>query len=132
MRIFHDEDRKVINFVAENNVVVGYDAYQSCCERWGFKFTDREPRSAADDIEGDLMDDCGSHIDDCNAWLEGWVFDPTYFAQYEESDCMYIAVFLVRNGDKVKYLVLINGHNGYYSHGFHMDVWGERRWGGSI
>lgn len=102
-----------INFVDENNVLVGFDYSHQCCELFGWyikeeiDITDRK----------NCIDD--SNIDDSQ--LEGWVFDPDFFQEHaEESDweSKKIAIFRLVNGDKERYLHLYNKHNGYYSHGF--------------
>lgn len=106
-----------INFVDENNVLVGYDYSDQCCEDFGWFLSHK------------VNDNCRS-IDDqiatddelVNTLLEGWVFDPTFFEQKSPNEGSYdeenLAIFRMTKGDNVMYLHLYNVHNGYYSHGF--------------
>lgn len=90
-----------INFVDVNNLVVGFDGMQDCCENFGYYFSTK-PGAPYED-----------HIDPSAEDLEPFVFDREFF---EESGSN--ATFKLVNGDEVLYLTLYNEHNGYYSHGF--------------
>lgn len=107
-------DEKV-NFVDENNVFVGYDMGQSCCEHAEWFIADsvlvKMPATR------------------CNGeGLENYRFDPDFCEepnalQYEDMDCDALdsggmVVFKLTDGHNEKYLHLFNCHNGYYSHGF--------------
>src|SRR5687768_13250084 len=97
-----------VNFVDENNVVLGYDMDQSCCEHADWFITDKPQ---------DTIVNRGEEIPD----LTGWTFDVDYFQSIEnhnELDCGEMAVFRIVNGDQEKFIHLFNCHNGYYSHGF--------------
>jgi len=93
-----------VNFVDYNNVFVGFDMAQNCCEkaRW--------------------------YIENGTDDLDGYFFDITYFEQSfndsvsRETPCN-IAKFRLISFDKDKpprILTLENTHNGYYAHGFNM------------
>lgn len=123
IKIF-DRDHK-LNFVDTNNVVVGFDSYQSCCENWGWYITSKEPTDET--------------LDTNNSWAEKdlsrYNFDPTYFNSLnpKKNREAAAAVFkLVSNSDKDMYLVLYNCHNGYYSHGFTCNVDGIQIQSGSL
>ena len=103
MRVFIDNYK--INFVDENNIFVGYDLEQQCCEHAGWYITDSETP----------LDD--PHTDK-NLEYDGWNFCPNYFEKKRVSDDHYVVVFRLVKKDKIKYLHIFNIHNGWYCHGF--------------
>jgi len=115
MKIFERWDK--VNFVDENNVFLGYDLAQSCCEHAGWFIAD-EPTNIIVEREEDKPSKKNPEI---ITELNGWVFDKEYFKQInkipEEGS---IAVFRIFNSDLgLEFFVhLFNCHNGYYSHGF--------------
>ena len=117
MKVFDEEqgwDSKT-NFVDVNNVVVGWDTAQNCCEVWGNHFQLVEPLAYQADWPTDGVQFTAEQ-------LEPYVFDPEYRQEYSNEDEGRCAVFkLVGEGLPPLYLVLNNSHNGYYSHGFKMD-----------
>jgi len=103
-----------VNFVDDNNVLVGYDLSQCCCEHADWFIAD-EPTSHIRGNE-DLPD------------LDGFQFDTEFFEEKAERhhDAGATAIFrMVNAAGEEKYLHLFNIHNGYYSHGFTMSVNGE-------
>ena len=105
MKLFDREGK--INFVDQNNVVLGYDTEQECCETAGWFIRDETYETVPDYY---LEDDSG---------LDDWVFDPEYFQETGiDSDEGCMAIFRLVNGEKQKFLHLFNCHNGYYSHNF--------------
>lgn len=100
MRIF-DKDYKY-NFIDENDVLVGYDNSQSCCEDFGYHFTESVPS----DIEVAIPD------------LENYKFDTEFFQEVSDEGSRYEAYFKITDGTNVRFLCIYNSHNGYYSHGF--------------
>lgn len=118
MKIFLKKDDWSIykvNFADSKNVFVGYDFYQCCCESYGWFISD--------EINGSCRSD---DFEKLNEELRDYIFDKDYHEIISGSDHddyydNLIAVFKLVNGDKIKYLHLWNKHNGYYSHGFHMD-----------
>lgn len=113
MKIFDNEKDwgGKVNFVDENNVVLGYDMYQSCCENFGWFISDK--------IESEILQqmDSGDAGD-----LSSFVFDTSF---YEEFDIEYdggIVVFRIFNETSEKFIHLFNVHNGYYGHGFDFKV----------
>ena len=107
--------RTKINFVDENNVVVGYDFSSGCCEQYGWYISN----NVTQDTTGHVLDDnSSSNLDE---ELEGWVFDDSFFEELTTSkrcDEENTAVFRMVKGDQEQFLHLYNMHNGYYSHGF--------------
>jgi len=116
MMIFHPKMQKLpqewadkINFVDENNVVLGYDDGQNCCEFWTWN-VDREPGAAT------KSEECGGFHIDPSFVERHYVFDTTFF---EESEgCATFKVVHKEDPSDVYYINLCNVHNGYYAHGF--------------
>ena len=90
-----------INFVDENNVLVGFETSQHCCESIAWYFLDHD----------------GEHIEPPE--LEGVLFDPSRDAREEhDGDTHRVRFPLVdTRGKRQLTLVLENIHNGYYAHG---------------
>jgi len=109
---YFERDSKY-NFVDANNVFVGYDSHQDCCElaSWYFSFNPGViPVSDSDNINADELD--------------AYSFDTGYFRE-DSADETAIAEFkLVAPGLPDIYLILHNTHNGYYGHGFKCEISG--------
>jgi hypothetical protein len=104
------------NFVDLNNVFVGYDSGQDCCENADWFIAE------AVDVDPDICASLNQPQE-----LEGFIFDPTFFveASPESLDAGGVVIFrLVNSEGRAKYLHLFNSHNGYYRHGFEMDICG--------
>jgi hypothetical protein len=115
MRIF--ENASKVNFVDENDVLVGLDSFQSCCEDWGHKFS---KTSDGDEI---------LNPED----LEDYFFDKDFFEVRDDDDSGGEAIFkLYACEGRELFLTLYNHHNGYYSHGFTMEVGGTVLRSGNI
>jgi len=99
-----------VNFVDENNVVLGYDTHQDCCEVAGWFLSDSILKE--DDGYTDTID---KEID-----LPNWVFDTSFhqYVKHYDLDDGKMVVFRLINGEQEKFLHLYNSHNGYYAHGF--------------
>ena len=103
------------NFVDVNNVVVGYDAEQHCCENHGWYLSEqrREDTNDADTIDHKTMFD--------------YVFDPVFFEEagvsgpFGEGKLVRFRLTAPGNQPDV-FLHLFNVHNGYYSHGFEIGM----------
>lgn len=112
MKIFNKSGNwtSKVNFVDENNILLGYDIGQSCCEQADWFISD-EPQ---EEIQNDNLSNYGE--DD----LKEWVFDKTYFKEVSgnEFDAGGMVIFRITNGDEQKFIHLFNCHNGYYGHGF--------------
>lgn len=110
MKIFNANGK--INFVDKNNVLVGFDDGQNCCEHFGHFITTREPQLEGEFEQGDLHEDFN---------LEDFSFDTTYHKEAsDDCDGGYAVFRLTDTVGKECFLTLFNHHNGYYSHGFAM------------
>jgi len=103
-----------VNFSDNNNLVVGYDTYQSCCEHADWFISKTEDNN----IEGKEQPKDG---------LEEYVFDKQYFvsvepARNEWGSCLdsggMVRFKMIADGKPDLFLHIYNSHNGYYSHGF--------------
>lgn len=120
MKIFENGEgwSRKVNFVDENNVLVGFDYYGQCCEDFGYFFTNQGIPIQKSETKFEFDPD-------------SYVFDPMFFHAKEvteEYDECVIATFkLINKNDSkdVVYLNLYNIHNGYYSHGFEISVGGS-------
>ena len=106
MKTFEKDGR--INFVDENNVLVGFDYQGSCCENFGHMITKEIPTQIEDGIK----------IDE-----EKYRFDPSVRVMNSLTDCDdggSVTFRLVNQDDceDAVYLTLYNSQNGYYGHGF--------------
>ena len=125
MEIFNKKANfeKKVNFVDENNVFVGYDLGQHCCEDadWFIDY------SISSNIENERESD--TPLVNVARLVKDYVFDASFFKEITERDDLHdgaMAVFkLVSSSKEDLYLHLYNIHNGYYSHGFEVKVKGE-------
>jgi hypothetical protein len=112
MRIF-DRDNKV-NFVDDYNVVIGYDTAQDCCEYAGYSITATPPTEVCEDCPSEsellpyrIVHDEKPEVDSVPV-----------------SEGGSVCFRLVADGLPDLYLNLFNVHNGYYGHGFTVEVGG--------
>ena len=117
MKIFDqtEEFPGKVNFVDENNVCLGYDLQQDCCEDADWFISDKEEKTYdVDTLEFDVED---------------YVFDPAYFKYVASSDLDEggMVRFRLVNGDNELFIHLYNCHNGYYEHGFEFKIDDEIR-----
>lgn len=113
MKIFEKDEK--VNFVDENNVFVGYDLSQSCCEQAGWFISDiPSTEERENEFEGDLTD---------------YRFDTTFFEEEPEGfdgDSGGMVRFkLIAENKKPLYLQIFNSQNGYYGHGFDATINGQ-------
>ena len=64
MKIFITEDGDKVNFIDENNVILGYDLTQDCCEQASWFIADNECEASPESGLEKKQD------------LTGWFFDP--------------------------------------------------------
>lgn len=114
MKIFDTKEgawSEKVNFVDQNNVYLGYDMDQNCCEHADW-FIHTEPTSKT--------------LDTKRTDLEDFCFDKKFFHTYEvtcdDSDTTNMAVFKITDGKTDLYIHLFNCHNGYYGHGFDFKI----------
>jgi hypothetical protein len=107
MKVFEHETK--VNFVDENNVLVGYDLEQACCEDAGW-FIASSPCEDVPSSPNDKTD------------YPGFVFDVGYDSpSIEDQEFeLYMTVFRLTKGTEQLFVHLYNIHNGYYGHGFEM------------
>ncbi len=113
-----------VNFVDENNVCLGYDMYQCCCESANWFISDKK-------VEVYDVDD---DVDELKFDVEDYVFDPTYFEQVncsglDEGDMVR---FRIVNGNNELFIHIYNCHNGYYGHGFEFKIGDEIKQDGTL
>jgi hypothetical protein len=103
-----------VNFVDKNNVFVGYDLEQQCCECADWSIYLAPPKDTAE-------------IRIVTTNLDEYVFDTDFFNSnsIEDEDTGSVCFRLVSTDGKELFLCLWNCHNGYYTHGFTFSVDGE-------
>lgn len=134
MREFHKDNK--INFIDQNDVLVGFDNQGGCCERFGYYYARNiadltklrdQIRTRVNKHEGYWSSSMG--FEDASVDLEVYSFDPGFFlhdsADYN-GDSFDLAIFKLIDGQHNQlYLVLFNSQNGYYSHGFEFSNQGK-------
>jgi len=108
MREFYANGK--VNFVDVNNVFVGYDEGQSCCEDAGWFIADTITNYAYD------MEEMLTPRE-----IEPYSFDKEFFKYGDSSDLdsgAMVIFRLVADDLPDMFLHVYNAHNGYYSHGF--------------
>ena len=105
------------NFIDENDVFVGFDTYQDCCEHAGWFISDE--REAYSDgystIELRLSTVEGTRDFD----VTGYVFDTSEPEDIKGNDIYegtQLEFRLTKEGSKDLFLNIFNAQNGYYSH----------------
>ncbi|AUR92866.1 hypothetical protein NVP1178O_21 [Vibrio phage 1.178.O._10N.286.45.E12] len=113
-----------VNFTDENDVFVGFDSSEQCCEVSGW-YLSREININQPSEDGA----CGFEID-------GYNFETSFFEEKlecgESGDENFAIFKLTKAEHEDLYLHLYNHHNGYYSHGFDATVGGEVWVAGSL
>lgn len=113
MRIFQAKGK--INFVDTNDVYVGFDNFQCCCESFGFFFSNTIPSKLPDNF--DKENKPGD--------LEDYVFDMSFFKKNQPNDQWneenFVTFRLAAMRWREVFLTLYNCHNGYYGHGFTVE-----------
>ena len=113
-----------VNFVDDNNVLVGYDFAGNCCEQYGWYIHNNVSNNGGGALFTENTD-----RNAINESLKDWTFDTSFFQELEEGhhgyDVHAVAVFRLVNGDNELFLRLYNEHNGYYGHGFDFSKDGE-------
>ena len=107
MRLFTSKDSfyNKLNLVDENDVFVGYDYSQDCCEHFGYRWETS----------------CRTHLQEPD--LNGAVFTKRHKKlestddYYDDCECEYGFEIKLNNGNLI-WFVIYNYHNGYYGHGF--------------
>lgn len=135
MKVFTGRDGKIwehkLNFVDSNNVILGFDNTQDCCEQFGWYVNTNQGANRDDKstVEGDETYTPSLKM------LEPYNFDIHYHAIKESQDYSFESLCefkLVADGLPDLYLTLFNIHEGYYSHGFDFSVDGKLKYSGSL
>lgn len=113
MKIFEMDGK--INFVDENNVFVGYDMHQDCCEHADWFIDEKVWETGEYPATIEPYQQKGGY--------DGWMFDKEFFKEAQNPDYRYLdegamAIFRIHKGTEEKFLHIFNAHNGYYGHGF--------------
>lgn len=125
MKIFNQvpPNTSSINFVDENNVVLGYSLEQNCCENAGWLLSDSDDFET---IKKQINDDQYCSVSDKNPISieneEDYRFDKSYnkYFGFENGEYCQVEIFKIMNikTNEEKFICIFNSHNGYYSHGF--------------
>jgi hypothetical protein len=106
-----------VNFIDANNVLIGYDMSQCCCEDASWYLSD-----SVEDYSNDAEEIIVLHLDD-------YCFDPSFFEERNNSKTLdrgaQVIFKLIAEGRPDLYLNLYNAHNGYYGHGFTVTHGGQ-------
>lgn len=129
MKYFQSDQETIwstkVNFVDDNNVLIGYDFCGQCSEEFGWYISDRVTDSKEGCVFSDNID-----VNAINESLKDWSFDTGFFQELngnnanDFNDDKRVAFRLV-NEDNELFLHLYNIHNGYYGHGFDFAKDGE-------
>lgn len=140
MREFPSAQGTKINFVDTNDILVGFNNSQDCCENFGWFYSEKIPtgiqdRNTPQDLENYFFnkDFFQKIVLPENAQvLDGGGIVVFKLVEGLNLPSAYYAVKNPQITPKEIYLCLYNAHNGYYSHGFNMDVGGETLHSGTI
>lgn len=108
------EQGNKINFVDNHNIVIGYDLSQQCCENAGW-FFDHQVYSEFPNISEKQFSG--------TAPLEDYNIDPNFFNEIKGDNAMVTFRFFSPTQPDI-YLHLFNMSNGYYGHGFYLNIGG--------
>lgn len=131
MKIFESKKSNKYNFVDKNNVLVGYDKNQICCEEAFWILTSSETL----DMEKITLKEGGNRTMYSEVLLNEFMFDTTYFTLKVQKVKVnfnlidlhnYVSFKLINTTFQPIYLHLVNLHSGMYYHGFTCEINGER------
>lgn len=109
-----------VNFIDENDVYVGYDLGQDCCEHADWFIHYKQCNSPY--IEEEWGDSYSGLVHD-DIDVNGFVFDPTFVENADaDVDGGGMIIFRLVKGNNQLFLHLFNVHNGYYGHGFQTNL----------
>lgn len=117
-----------INFVDARNTVVGFDWEHQCCERFWCQWLDSDRNKIEGFQEGSEPE--------MTETIEGFWFDTDYHeidsGDHHGCEEESWAEFRITNGKEERFLRLYNCQNGYYTHGFDMQVNGATKFEGGL
>lgn len=106
-----------VNFIDSNNVILGYDLEESCCEYACWKISE--------DFFGNNPIHKGDSEISQEIELDGYCFDPEFCHRFDDNEVdEQVVTFKLVASRYIKpklpdlFLRLENHQNGYYSHGF--------------
>lgn len=106
------EEATKVNFIDKNDLFVGYDTNQGCCEHAGWFVSNQQEKFTYDIEEG---------IRGYN--LEDYHFKPVTVERVEDTDKYpsldegdMVIFTLINDAGDILYLHIFNSHNGYYGH----------------
>lgn len=110
-----------VNFIDENNVVLGYDMAQDCCEEASW-FISEYPEVGCCNPVDRVASEYSFTEDEINEVLTSYIFDVDYFQKHNWHDLDEggAVSFKLKSteGKQDLYLYIYNSHNGFYGHGF--------------
>lgn len=126
MKIFNREENfgDKVNFIDENNIFVGYDLSQFCCENADWFLSDKVVSAMPEESEFNQDFDVSDYAFDKDFFQEVELEADKYGDTDLDSGAM-VAFKLVNKEGKEMFLHLFNIHNGYYGHGFEVKHGGE-------
>lgn len=104
------------NWVSDSDRFIGFDAISSCCENFGYYYTDKidgEESSYLYEIIHKKLELCDNNFE-----LGEVVINEKGDFSYEKNYA-YVEILDKESNRLICYLVLYNCHNGFYSHGLH-------------
>jgi hypothetical protein len=105
-----------INFVDENNVFLGYDLDQSCCEYADWFIDDMSWQTQLPENISNYQKTEG---------YDGWLFDTEFrqeVSNIKDMDEGSMVIFKITKDGREKFIHIFNCHNGYYGHGFDFKI----------
>lgn len=102
-----------VNFIDSNNVILGYDLSQDCCEDAFWTISERE--------DGEEPMHRGEGYKQQEFELDDYCFDPDYYKDAsDDAASTYVAMFKLKGSCERPdlFLRLTNIQSGYYGHGF--------------
>lgn len=127
MEIFDSKETEwpeKVNFVDVNNVMVGYDMAQDCCEHADWFISEQIVLNNITE-HGRKEFDVGCYCFDTSFFKNPKI--PVSEEGWDELDDGGMVIFkLVASGKPDLYLHLFNSHNGYYGHGFEAKIAGQK------
>jgi len=118
IKVFKKDNK--VNFVDHENVLVGFDCNEQCCENFGYFIALNEYKERI----------VGLRENEKDFDLTDYEFDQCFFKYFESEDkegmdAARMAIFRMRTGfcidpERELFLHLYNFHNGFYTHDFRM------------
>ena len=102
------------NFIDENDLYVGFDTCQECCEYAGWFISDAHESYIGGAGKGPRTTEGVRDFD-----VEGYVLEGVLPSEIESDyleDGNHLEFRLIKEGSKDLFLNIFNSHNGYYSH----------------